>query len=155
VRALTLSIYIHRPSTDIARHRTKTIDHSNSLLWYSDLVFPDSGWFRNPADPNIEKSAGFGCCWIENKMPDPDSGPASGTPPGPICTHIWLSHMNVLNLRHQNIHCCTADTKVLAYTSLVCSRTDFSSAARDPYTATDLSLPSCYWNWPPAMAPQR
>jgi len=51
-RALTLSLYIHRPSTDIARQRTKTIGHCYSLLGYSDLVFPDSGWFRNPVIPD-------------------------------------------------------------------------------------------------------
>jgi len=36
-------VFIHWSSTDIARQRTKTIGHSNSLLGYSVLVFPDSG----------------------------------------------------------------------------------------------------------------
>jgi len=68
--AHSLTLYT-QPSTDITRQKTKTIGHSNSLLWYSDLVFWDSAdsgirWFWIPADPNIEKSAGCWCCQIMN-----------------------------------------------------------------------------------------
>jgi len=58
-RERSLSLYIHRPSTDIARQRSKTIGHSNSLLDIRNLVFQDSGWLqqirilKNPPDLDV------------------------------------------------------------------------------------------------------
>ena len=57
----------------------------------------------------------------------------------------WKLHVNhisnratrVLNLLRRNIYCCTADTKALAYTSLVRPHLEFASAAWDPYTDAD------------------
>ena len=54
------------------------------------------------------------------------------------CTHhISNRATRVLNLLRRNIYCCTADTKALAYTSLVRPHLEFASAAWDPYTDAD------------------
>jgi len=57
----------------------------------------------------------------------------------------WNLHVNHisgratrdLNRLRRNIYCCNADTKALAYTSLVRPHLEFASAAWDPYTASD------------------
>jgi len=51
--------------------------------------------------------------------------------------HISSRATRVLNLLRRNIYCCTADTKALAFTSLVRPHLEFASAAWDPYTETD------------------
>ena len=51
--------------------------------------------------------------------------------------HISARAMCVLNLLRRNIYSCFADTKPLAYTSLVRPHLEFASAALDPYTKSD------------------
>lgn len=51
--------------------------------------------------------------------------------------HISARATRVLNLLRRNIYSCSADTKALAYTSLVRPHLEFASAAWDPYTQAD------------------
>jgi hypothetical protein len=51
--------------------------------------------------------------------------------------HISARATRVLNLLRRNIYSCSADTKALAYTSLVRPHLEFALAAWDPYTESD------------------
>jgi hypothetical protein len=63
----------------------------------------------------------------------------------------WHNHVScistkatrTLNFIRRNIHGCSADTKALAYTSLVRPHLEYAASAWDPYLAVDVSGCGC------------